>query len=111
MNNDNVLVYRVERKSKFSKIIYKPFDKDDIRIRTRYRYGINKFDRCWRELCKKCIKKVRYYDYLVYAVNPSILIKSKYIPFWLYEEFQEYMNPHLSAITIKKLQNKIDSYK
>lgn len=111
MNDENVLVYRVERKSKFSSIIYKPLDKDDIRLRTRFRYGMNKFDRCWRELRKKCIKQVRYYDYLVWAVNPSMVIKTKYIPFWLYDDFQDDLNPHLSAITIKKLQEKINSYK
>ena len=110
MNNDNVLVYKLERKSKFSTITWLPFDKEDIRMRTRYRYGINKFDKCWRELTKKCVKRIKYYNYNVWAVNPSIMIKTKYIPYWLYEEFQDYMNPHLSAITIKKLQNKIDSY-
>lgn len=57
MNEDNVLVYRVKRKSKFSSIIYKPLDKEDIAERIRYRYGKNKFDRCWRELTKHCIKK------------------------------------------------------
>jgi len=110
-NQDNVLVRRVERKSKFSSIIYKPLDKDDIREGTRYRYGINKFDRCWRELTKKCLKKIQYYDYKVWAVNPAVICKCKFVPFWLYEEFQDYMNPYLSASTIKKLQEKIRSYK
>ena len=109
-NEDNVLVRRVERKSKFSSIIYKPLDKEDIRNMTRYRYGINKFDRCWKELSKKCLKKIRYYDYLVWSVNPAIYNKCKYVPFWLYEEFQDYMNPYLSASAIKKLQNKIHNY-
>lgn len=110
MNNDNVLVYRVERKSKFSSIIYKPLDKDDIREKTRFRYGINKFDRCWKELTKKCLKRVQYYDYIVWAVNPAIVKKCKYVPFWLYEEFQEYMNPYLSGTTIKKLQQRISNF-
>lgn len=109
-NEDNVLVRRVDRKSKFSSIIYKPLDKDEIRERTRFRYGMNKFDRCWTELNKKCLKKVRYYDYLVWAVNPAFVNNCKFVPFWLYEEFQEYMNPYLSATTIKKLQEKIRSY-
>lgn len=109
-NQDNVLVRRVERKSKFSSIIYKPMDKDDIRERTRYKYGMNKFDKCWTELNKKCIKKVRYYDYLVWAVNPAFICKCKYVPFWLYEEFQEYMNPHLTASAIKKLNDKLAEY-
>lgn len=109
-NQDNVLVRRVERKSKFSSIIYKPLDKEEIRESTRYRYGINKFNRCWTELNKRCLKQVRYYDYLVWAVNPAFICNCKFVPFWLYEEFQDYMNPYLTASTIKKLQEKIRSY-
>lgn len=110
MNQDNVLVRRVERKSKFSSIIYKPLDKEEIRERLRFKYGINKFDKCWRELTKKCIKRIEYYDYKVWAVNPGVIHKCKFVPFWLYQEFQDYMNPYLSASTIKKLQYKIHSY-
>ena len=109
MNEDNVLVYRVERKSKFSKILYKPYDKDDIRERVRYKFGINKFDKCWRELTKHCLKRVKYYDYVVWAVNPSIINKCRQIPFWLYEEFKDYIDPHLSSSTLKKMQYKIDN--
>lgn len=111
MTEDNVLVYRVERKSKFSTIIYKPYDKDEIRSRTRYKYGENKFDRCWRELTKHCLKKVRYHQYLVWAVNPTVINKCKYVPFWLCEEFKDYMTPHLTATTVKKLENKIENLK
>lgn len=109
MTEDNVLVYRINRKSKFSSIIYKPYDKEDIRERTRFRYGINKFDRCWRELCKHCLKKVQYYEYIVWAVNPTVVNKCKEIPFWLCEEFLDYMTPHMTAAATKKLQQKIDN--
>lgn len=54
-------------------------------------------------------KKVRYYDYLVWAVNPAVFSKCKFVPFWLYEEFKTYMMPFLSATTIKKLESKIDN--
>ena len=111
MNEENVLVYRVERKSKFSSIIYRPLDKYDIREKTRFVYGINKFDKCWQELSRRCIKRVKYRDnILAWAVNPSVLTKTKYVPFWLYGEFQDSMNPHLSPITIQKLQDRISSY-
>lgn len=109
MNENNVLVYRVERKSKFSPIVYKPYDKEDVRMRTRFRYGINKFDRCWRELNKHCLKRVRYYQYIVWAVNPTVVNKCKEIPFWLCEEFMDYMTPHMTASAMKKLQQKIDN--
>lgn len=109
MNEENVLVYRVKRKSKFSTIVYKPLDKDEIRERIRYPFGINKFDKCWSELYKHCLKRIRYYDYMVWAVNPAVISKCKYVPFWLYDEFKNYMNPHLTATTIKKLQNKVDN--
>lgn len=110
MNNENILVYRIERKSKFSSIIYKPLLKEDIRERIRYKFGINKFDRCWRELCKSTLKKIQYHDVSAWAVNPSIVSKCRDVPYWLYEEFQETMNPHLSGITINKLQQKILEY-
>lgn len=109
MTEDNVLVYRVKRKSKFSSIIYKPYDKEEIRKRTRFIYGQNKFDRCWSELNKHCLKKIRYYDYMVWAVNPAVINKCREIPYWLCDEFKDYMTPHLTATTIKKLQNKIDN--
>lgn len=109
MTEDNVLVYRVKRKSKFSTIIYKPYDKEEIRKRTRFIYGQNKFDRCWSELNKHCLKKIRYYDYMVWAVNPAVVNKCREIPYWLCDEFKDYMTPHLTATTIKKLQNKIDN--
>lgn len=110
-NEENVLVRRVERKSKFSSIIYVPLDKEDIRTSTRFRYGINKFDRCWKELTKSCIKRVQYRTYLSWAVNPAIINKCKYVPFWLYGDFQDYMNPHISARSINKLQSRINEYK
>ncbi len=109
MTEDNVLVYRVERKSKFSSIIYKPYDKEEIRTRTRFVYGINKFNRCWIELTKHCLKRVQYYSYSVWAVNPAVINKCKEVPYWLCEEFKEYMIPHLTATTVKKLQQKIDN--
>lgn len=107
MNEDNVLVYRVKRKSKFSSIIYKPMDKYDIMERTRFRFGVNKFETAWKHLKKHCIKKIQYHDYLVWAVNPAVVSKTKYIPFWLYDEFKEYLDPHLSASTINKLKQKV----
>lgn len=109
MTEENLLVYRVERKSKFSTIIYKPYDKEDIRERLRYPYGLNKFDRCWRELCKHCLKRVQYREYMVWAVNPTVVSKCKEVPFWLCDEFKNYMTPHLTAATIKKLNQKIDN--
>lgn len=108
-NEENVLIKRVKRKSKFSNIIYKPMDKEDIMERIRFKYGLNKFDRCWKELCKHCIKRIQYHDYLVWAINPSVVSRCKQIPIWLYEEFQETLNPHLSAITLKKFQEQINN--
>lgn len=109
MNEENVLVYRVHRKSKFSNIIYKPLDKEEISERVRFRFGINRFDRCWKELTKHCLKRIKYHEYMAWAVNPAIVSKCKYVPIWLYEEFKTYMNPFLNATTIRKLQNRIDS--
>lgn len=109
MNDENMLVYRVKRKSKFSNILYKPMDKENIRNTTRFRYGINKFEKCWRKLNKYAVKQIRYHDYICWAVNPSIISKCRDVPYWLYEEFQDSMNPHLSAATIKKLNNRIAS--
>lgn len=108
MNKENILVYRIKRKSKFSSIIYKPMDKEDIAERIRFHYGINKFDSCWRELTKHCLKRIKYYDCIAWAVNPSVISRCKEIPLWLYEEFKEYLDPHLSNITITKFQNKIN---
>lgn len=108
-NEENALVKRVERKSKFSNKIYKPLDKEEIRQRIKYKnkFGMNKFDRCWRELQKRCMKQVRYYDYMTWVLNPSIVYKSTYVPFWLCEEFKEDMQPYMSAMAVNKLNEKI----
>lgn len=103
-NNENVLVYRVTRKSKFSSIIYKPMRKEDIAKRLRYKYGINKFERYWKELKKHCIKQVKYYNTTAWAINPSIISRCKEIPPWLYDEFKEYLNPYLTKNAINKFQ-------
>lgn len=110
-NNDNVLVYRVTRKSKFSSIVYKPLDKEDIRERLKYKFGENKFERCWSELRKHCIKKVRYHEYMVWAINPAVISKCQQIPPWLYDEFSLYLNPHMTRLAIKKMQDQLDELK
>lgn len=38
MNDENMLVYRVKRKSKFRKIVFKPYDKEELRERIRYKF-------------------------------------------------------------------------
>ena len=110
-NEDNVLVYRVKRKSKFSSIVYMPLDKEDIAKQLRYKWGINKFDKYWNELKKHCIKRIRYHEYMVWAINPAVMNRCTQIPPWLYEEFSVYMNPHMSKAAILKYQNMISEYK
>lgn len=107
MDEENLLLYRVKRKSKFSTIVYKPMHKEDVRERLRFKYGINKFDACWRELTKHCLKQVSYHDKMVWAVNPTVISKCKEVPYWLCEEFITYMTPRMSVTAIKKLQDRI----
>ena len=104
-NEDNVLVYRVKIKSRFSDIIYKPLDKDQVRERLRWKIGENAFDKYWKELKKHCIKRVQYHEYLAWALNPAIINKCPQIPPWLYAEFSEYLNPYMTKLSIKKMQN------
>lgn len=110
-NEDNVLVYRVDRKSRFSSIVYKALDKESIREKLHWKWGINKFDKAWLELRKHCIKKIRYHQYLVWAINPAVVSKCSQIPPWLYDEFAIYLNPYMSKMAIKKMQNRLKEYK
>lgn len=103
-NEENVLIYRIKRKSKFSSIIYKPMSKEDIVERIRYKYGINKFEKYWKELRKHCIKQVNYYNIKAWAINPAIFSRCKEIPAWLYDEFKEYLNPYMTNLAINKFQ-------
>jgi len=107
MTEENMLVYRVKRKSKFSNIIYKPMDKEYIREHIRFKFGRHRFDKCWSQLRKNTIKQIRYHQYLCWAVNPSIVSKCRDVPYWLYDAFKESMNPHLSAKTVNKLTRKV----
>lgn len=104
-NEDNMLVYRVTRKSKFSSIIYKPLYKDDIRKRLRFKFGINKFNQAWIELKKHCIKEIQYHEIKAWAINPAIICRCKQVPPWLYDEFSQYLNPYMTNISIKKMQD------
>ena len=106
-NQDNALVRRVERKSRFSNIIYKPLDSEEIRGKLKYKMGICNFKKYWRELKKQCLKQVEYHDYITWIINPAIINKCSYVPYWLYEEFKEYMDPYLSSMAIKKLDDKV----
>lgn len=109
-NPDNVLVYRVSRKSKFSSIIYKPLSKDDIREKLRFKMGINRFNNAWMELKKHCIKEIKYYDYKVWAINPAFICKCKQVPPWLYEEFATYLSPYMTNISLKKMNDLLKQY-
>lgn len=109
MNEQNVLVTRVKRKSKFSSIVNIPLTKEEIQERIRFKMGKNKFDASWKELSKHCIKKIKYYENMVWAVNPAVISKCKEVPLWLYDEFKDSMNPFLTAITIRKFNTKIDN--
>lgn len=104
-NEDNALVYRVKRKSKFSSIIYKPYDRDEIREKLKWKFGKNKFDKYWKELRKHCIKRIKYYECYCWVINPAVSSKCSQIPPWLYEEFSLYLNPYMSKRAIGKMQN------
>lgn len=104
---ENLMLKRVKRKSKFSNITFKPLDKEEIFELMRYPMGINKFNSCWEELKKHCIKEIRYEDMNVWAINPAIISKCKQVPIWLYDEFKDYMNPYLTATTISKFNYKL----
>lgn len=110
-NEENALVYRVERKSKFSNIIYRPYDKTELRDKVRCKYGRNKFNECWNELTKHCLKKVQYKSFQAWVINPAMISKCKVLPYWLYDEFEQYINPYLSASAINKFHNKLNELK
>ena len=104
-NEDNALVYRIKRKSRFSSIIYKPYDRDELRKKTKWKYGVHKFNRCWSELRKHCVKQVKYYQYKTWIINPAVVSKCPQIPPWLYDEFSLYLNPYMSKRAITKMKN------
>ena len=107
MNEENMLVYRVKRKSKFSNIIYKPMDKDYIREHLRFKFGKHRFSRCWTVLKKHALKQIRYHQYLCWAVNPSVISKCRDVPYWLYDAFKDSIDPHLAPKTVLKLDRKV----
>lgn len=103
-NEDNMLVYKLKRKSKFSNILYKPMQRDEMIKAVRYKLGENKFDQCFRELKKHCIKKIKYHEYLTWAINPAYICKCKQVPPWLFEEFRSYLTPYMSKTAIRKME-------
>jgi len=104
MNDENVLVQRVKRKSKFNDTIYMPLTKDEIRERLRFKVGQNRFMKSWYHLRKHCIKKIKYHDAPAWCINPAVVMKSRYLPIWLYAEFYQYLDPYLSPTALKKIK-------
>lgn len=105
-DGNNVLSRRVSRKSKFSTIVYKPMDKEDIRDSLKWKFGENKFDKCWTELKKHCIKQIKYYDdRLFWVINPAFVNRCRSVPYWLYKEFSVYMNPYMTKLAINKMHD------
>lgn len=105
-NEEGVLVYRVTRKSKFSKIVYKPMGKEEMMERIRWHYGHNKFNKYWNELKKHCVKRVPYYNTTAWCLNPAVVMVGRGVitPF-MYDEFKLYLNPYMSRAAIKKMQD------
>ena len=73
-------------------------------------YGIVKYKKAFTELKKHCLKKIKYNGINAWAINPAFVMCSPFLPIWLYNEFQEDINPHLTAYAIKTFRSKINEW-
>lgn len=109
-NNENMLVEKVPYKSRFSSIRYSALTIEEMRTRTAKVYGIVKYKKAFTELKKHCLKKIKYNGINAWAINPAFVMCSPFLPIWLYNEFQEDINPHLTAYAIKTFRSKINEW-
>lgn len=105
MNEDNLFMRKIDSSNKYAKKKYEPMTKDDIFEILRDRISKSTFERAWRNLNKKYIKKIRMDDTLVWAVNPAYAAKLTYLPLYLYVAFRDDLDPFLSQATRKKFHN------
>ena len=103
MNRDNLLTKPVTRRKYSSVLEYAALTKEDIFECVHF--SKSTFDRAWKELNGKYIKKIQVGDLYAWAVNPAYALKGKYLAVELYEAFSDDIDRFLNPVIVQKFKN------
>lgn len=105
MNDENLLMEVKKAKNKYSSPELIPYTLEEIRENMQYQVSEYAFKKAWAEMTPKYIRRIKFKNKMVWAVNPAFANRCQYIPVFLWHEFQEDLNPKLGEMNIKKYNN------
>lgn len=105
MNKNNLLIGYYGRNQNIFKPHYYPMTKKDIFESLKSEMSLSTFNRVFKKLEGKYVKKIQVEKMNVYAVNPAFAAKIEFLPIYLYIPFKIWIDPFLSEVTRKKFEN------
>lgn len=105
-DTNNLLIIRADKwYTKYFGKKYRPLNKEEILENLPVKMSLNTFNKLWKKLREKYVKKIKVDGESVWAINPAFANKAIYIPLFLYLPFKQWLDPYLSDATIKKFKN------
>lgn len=112
MNSENLFIEFQKSIKKYKVGKFVPLTKDDIYENVKDKIARITFERAWKGLLGKYIKKIDVNGMKVWAVNPAFASKLDYLPLYMYVPFKEYIDPFLTIQALKKYQSmELNEYK
>lgn len=105
MNSENLFIGYRRPTKKYHGEKYYPLTKDDIFYNMSRRVSKSTFEKHWRTLNGKYIKRIKVEDMSVWAVNPAYFSKIKFMPVYLYFPFKTDIDPFLNEMARTKFEN------
>lgn len=108
MNEDNLLIKVVKRTDKYSADTIIPFTYTQFKKEIKSGISDYNFVTAWKELVEKsCIKRIRFQNKWVWAINPVYAMATEYLPIWLYRHFKDDIDKYISKFTVGRINNLI----
>ena len=105
MNEDNLLIEKTKNATKYSAPEIRALTMEEIRERLAYPISEYSFKKAWKAITPRHIKRIKFQGKWIWAVNPSFANRCRYIPVWLWYEFQQDLNPKLGASNVARYKN------
>ena len=105
-DTNSLLIMRTDKwYQKYFGKVYKSMTKEEMLENLPKKMNLTTFNRLWRKLNGKYVKKIKVDGESVWAINPAYASKITYLPLFLYLPFKDDIDPFLSDATIKKYKS------
>ena len=112
MNTENLFIQYRKSPKKYNTGKYIALTKDEIYEYIKDKISRITFERAWKGLTGKYIKKIDVEGLKAWAVNPAFASRLDYLPLYMYIPFKEYIIPNITKQALKKYENmELASYK